>query len=217
MLIEAYPYFDAGGYRESRGSESFSVAGGPRLRAFGRIDERFRPELTKYPVFKIGPHECMISPHYLWPFEENFASPRYLAILHFKFLPDLSVRIRKAIEEKNYWSDSLEYRCYAQALEADIDLSLYSEASAKYSSARDLATRGLIAPIKWRPREPMLVAADRAFRARRTEMLSIRNIAAAHPADNAARRREVDGRVAGDPANVENGQGARSDVVGFLP
>lgn len=74
-LAAAYPYFDAEGYVEARYKEIISRKGGPRQRVFGHVDPKFRPELTKYPLFRLEGRELFANPHHIWPYEGNFESP----------------------------------------------------------------------------------------------------------------------------------------------
>ncbi|MGE0628804.1 MAG: glycosyltransferase family 2 protein, partial [Hyphomicrobiaceae bacterium] len=103
-LIEAYPLFDASGYKEEKYKEIISRKGGPRQRVFGTADPAFRPELTKYPLFKLSSYDIFANPHHIWPYSKNFASPCVLGILHFKFLPDTIRRIETAVKAENYWN-----------------------------------------------------------------------------------------------------------------
>jgi hypothetical protein len=148
-LLDSYPHYDAAGYDEQRFREIVSVKGGPRRRAFSAVDPAFNPELTKYPLFRPEPGEIMANPHHVWPYEGNFASPRHLAILHFKFLPNITSRIRTALAEGSYWDGSSEYRAYHEAFRRDPELSLHGPGSRRFTSAEQLVAEGLIAPVGW--------------------------------------------------------------------
>ncbi len=143
-LIDSYPFFDGSGYREAVFRQIVSRKGGPRQRVFGPADADFRPELTKYPLFKLSGHDVFANPHHIWPYEDNFSSPCYLGILHFKFLPDTISRIAESIKAENYWGGSLEYKCYHKVLSAEPDLSLWSGQSVRYDSVLQLIEHGLI-------------------------------------------------------------------------
>lgn len=182
-LLDAYPYFDLTGYRERKFTEIISVKGGPRVRVFGKVDRKFSPELTKYPLFRLNESEYMANPHHIWPFDHNFDSARYLAILHFKFLPDITRRIQKAVEQGNYWNGSFEYRCYARGIEAEPDLSLVDAESKQFRSAEDLLALGLIVPIGWAERLTRSAGMQVAFRRSRAALLASvpMRAAAGHP------------------------------------
>jgi glycosyltransferase involved in cell wall biosynthesis len=185
-LVERYPLYDGTGYAESRYKEVMSVKGGPRRRVFSAADPTFNPELTKYPLFRLLPGELMANPHHIWPYGENFASPRHLAILHFKFLPGTTEKIRIALAEKSYWGESAEYRCYHQVFGAEPELCLRDASSRRYVSPAGLAAEGLIAGIDW-PRPvalaDTLLASARRHRAALAEGLRFVPRPATLPAD----------------------------------
>lgn len=143
-LTEAYPYFDASGYKESKYPQIISRKGGPRQRAFGHVDPTFLPEMTKYPLFRLEDGETFANPHHIWPYPENFISPCYLGILHFKFLPNISAKIERNLQEANYWGGSLEYKCYDAVLRKNRQLSLMSNVSKRYEGPRSLIEESLI-------------------------------------------------------------------------
>lgn len=171
-LVDSYPYFDLDSYKEEKYKEIISVKGGPRPRVFGVSEPKFRPEMTKYPLFKINPGEFMANPHHIWPYDDNFASERLIGVLHFKFLPAIVDRIRKAIAEENYWDGSFEYKCYLKTLEQDKGISLLYPSSARYEGAADLVAKGMIAPVGW-DADPRPAASLRAaYLERRADLLS---------------------------------------------
>jgi hypothetical protein len=172
-LLDAYPLLDRDGYTEAEYKEVVSVKGGPRLRVFGTPDGKFRPELTKYPLFTLRPGEFMANPHHIWPYAGNFASPRFLGILHFKFLPDIVERIRHAVAAKNYWSGSFEYQCYQRVIDGQPDLSLAGPESVAYTSPAGLLDLRLLAPVPWPRLDAALAAMRTAYRARRRELLTV--------------------------------------------
>jgi glycosyltransferase involved in cell wall biosynthesis len=169
-LDAAYPYFDADSYTEEAYTETMSVKGGPRTRAFGHVDPKFRPEMTKYPIFRLTADACVANPHYIWPYRENFRSPRHLGVLHYKFLPNIAERIRRAVREENYWGGSLEYKCYATVLARQTSLSLMYPGSRRYAGPADLLAHKLIAPLDW-PDTPSAFEMIRAAYLRRRAAL----------------------------------------------
>ncbi|MGK7870629.1 glycosyltransferase family 2 protein [Falsiroseomonas sp. E2-1-a20] len=148
-LVDTYSFYDGEGYAESRHKDVMSVRGGPRKRMLGHLDPKFNPELTKYPLFKLGQQDIMASPHHLWPYEDNFASPRHLGILHFKFLPSFPDKVRAAVATRAYWDESLEYRCYEAVLQRNPDIAAHTAASRRYGGPVKLASDGLIARMDW--------------------------------------------------------------------
>jgi hypothetical protein len=163
MLVDLYPpgplaapeardpLYDADGYAETLCLERVSRKGGPRRRAFG-----FDPELTKYPLFHIRAGEVAASPHHLHPYRENYRSDCLLGLLHDKFAPGWRARAERAAAEGNYWRGSLEYRATLAALARDPGLALAYSGSRCYRTPADLVAAGLIAPIPWAGRSPIV-------------------------------------------------------------
>lgn len=143
-LLDTYPFFDGGGYDEQQFREIISRKGGPRQRVFGEASASFRPEMTKYPIFKLSGHDIFANPHHVWPYEANFVSPCVVGLLHFKFLPDTIRRIDEAVRAENYWGGSIEYKCYRTVLSRDPGLSLLSPISRRYDTPLSLVEAGLL-------------------------------------------------------------------------
>jgi hypothetical protein len=120
--------------------------GGPRRRAFCHIDPSFAPQLTKYPLFRLRPGETLVSPHYIHPPLEG-DDPCWIALLHFKFDVDGTARIADAVERKQYWRDSYEYRIYHEAITRCPGQTFMAEASRRYRSPADLVALGLIEEV----------------------------------------------------------------------
>ncbi|MEM1411692.1 MAG: glycosyltransferase family 2 protein [Pseudomonadota bacterium] len=141
--------FDGEGYATRETYCMNSVMGGPRARALATPDFALQPELTKYPLFRIGEEDLMANPHHLWPFGANYKSPCHLGLLHDKFGKDLLDKIERAIRENSYWNGSFEYRAYRAALQANPQLSLVYDGTRCYERPDDLVDAGLLAPIDW--------------------------------------------------------------------
>ncbi len=150
-LAEAFPFHDREGYRQFRLPGMIAVRGGPRRRVFARAGADFDPELSKLPLFRLAEGELSAHPHRLWPHAGNFASPRVLALLHFKFLPAFAEKMRRAVAEANYWRGSLEYRCYQQVLAKQPDLTLHGPHSACFRGSAGLVEAGVIEALDWPP------------------------------------------------------------------
>lgn len=164
MLVDLYPagplvapgvqgrrheLFDATGYQERLRPRMVSRIGGPRQRAFRVEGEPLSPELSKYPLFRALPGHLMANPHHHYPYEDNFASPCLLGLLHEKFRFDFVPRYERAVRERQYWNDSVEYRAYAEALARQPELSLEYEGSRRYTGPDDLLEAGLVEPLDW--------------------------------------------------------------------
>jgi hypothetical protein len=66
------------------------------------------------------------------------------ALLHFKFLGDFADKVARAVEAKNYWKDSAEYRRYAAKLAKDPGFGFAYPGSARYRGPGDLVAAGLM-------------------------------------------------------------------------
>jgi len=146
-LRDTYGWFDPGGYAEHRNALLVSRVGGPRRRVLGKVVPGFEPQLTKYPLFRPRDGDVAANPHYIWPGDPSPEDRCHLGILHFKFDGDFLSKIDDAVERRQYWRDSVEYRAYRDALRHDPLLSFHWAASRRYRSARDLVACGLIEPL----------------------------------------------------------------------
>jgi hypothetical protein len=148
-LAERFPYFDGDSYAERLVLGRISRTGGPRTRVFSTAAEALLPELSKYPLFHIRRGEVFHGPHCLYPYRDNYASPCLVGLLHYKFTEGFVAKARRAVRERSYWQESLEYRRYLLALEADRGLRLVYPGTRTYGGAADLVRAGLIEPIPW--------------------------------------------------------------------
>ncbi|MCY0096393.1 glycosyltransferase family 2 protein [Hoeflea ulvae] len=148
-LIEAYPLFDRTGYREYELPPLIAREGGPRQKLFEDSSTGVQPQLTKYPMFRLEPEDFFVNPHFLWPYDQNFASKCYLGLLHFKFVPHFTSKMDRAISEGNYWENSIEYQISKSALLKQQDLSFIGENTEFYRNPGSLVAYDVIAPIPW--------------------------------------------------------------------
>jgi Glycosyl transferase family 2/Glycosyltransferase family 25 (LPS biosynthesis protein) len=209
-LLAHYPYFDRTGYVEAKFREIISMKGGPRQRVFGASEPTFKPEMSKYPLFMSRAGEYMVNPHHIWPYDENFRSERYIAVLHYKFLPGLIERVRQAVAAKNYWDDSFEYRCYLRIFENDPDVSLYDpQVSAPYTDPRALVEADLIKSVDWSSVEKPNALYNRfntSFRIQRAKLMA----SASSPAGNGGATPAGKNDFA---SHVQRGEAARQPFV----
>ena len=155
-LGERFRLFDGTGYEEALCLERISRKGGPRRRRFSHPGDVFDPELTKYPLFRLGPGEVAASPHHLHPYRDNYLSDCFLGLLHYKFGEGFLAKAERASVEGNYWRGSLEYRRYLEIIARDRGLRLDYPGSRAYAGPADLVAAGLIAPIPWEERRNLL-------------------------------------------------------------
>lgn len=148
-LVERFPLFDPlFSYREKHFKQLISFKGGVRKRVFGHGLDEFNPEMTKYPLVRIGRHEILANPHHAWPYEENFVSGRLAALMHFKFMPDFLRICEESVLAGQYWGQSAEYRVYHKALEEKPELSLTFLGTREYGGSRDLVREGLLSSLR---------------------------------------------------------------------
>jgi hypothetical protein len=148
-LLAAYPFFDPDGYVEKGEVALTTRTGGPRQRVFSSIDPSFAPQLTKYPLFRLSSEETIVSPHYIQPPTAG-DDPCWIALLHFKFDADSRARIADAVERRQYWRDSYEYRVYQEAITQDPNLTFMGERSRRFRGTAELVELGIIEPIRRR-------------------------------------------------------------------
>jgi glycosyltransferase involved in cell wall biosynthesis len=148
-LPKRFPYFDGNSYSERLILTRISRTGGPRQRAFSHWRDAFSPELSKYPLFHVRPGEIFHSPHYLFPYRENYLSPCYIGLLHYKFTDNFLEKAMVAVRERSYWQDSFEYRRYLERLADGSRIRLIYSGTCEYRSPADLVATGLIERIAW--------------------------------------------------------------------
>ncbi len=116
-------------------------------RAPGRLKEIYPggsptfAKLWKVPLLKTGLGIKRIDTHSV-----NVMPPSdiQLALAHFKFYPATDSKVREALEKKNYFNASTEYRFLDLALEMLSDEDLVCDRSVKFQSAKSLENAGLL-------------------------------------------------------------------------
>lgn len=108
-------------------------------------------KLWKVPLLKTGLGIERIDTHSV-----NVMPPPdiQLALAHFKFYPATDEKVREALEKKNYFNASTEYRFLDLALEMLPDEDLVGERSVRFESAKSLEQVGLLF-ARERPASPM--------------------------------------------------------------
>ncbi|WP_208350158.1 glycosyltransferase family 2 protein [Pseudaestuariivita rosea] len=148
-LASAFQFFDSDSYVEDHYQMLISRKGGPRPRKLSASNPKFRPEMTKYPLFKPRQGDIMDNPHYISPPKENFLSGCMIALQHYKFLPGFVAKAEAAIKNKTYFSGSAEYQTYLAALAPEPELTLQYDGTTRYNGPNNLIEAGLIDPIDW--------------------------------------------------------------------
>jgi hypothetical protein len=151
-MLKRCPYFDrkelsgSANYQFQETSEGVHVRGGVRSRVIAEPSEDVFC-LSKVPLALWNERTAYCNMHFPFPFSCN---PRqnYGALLHFKFVGGFRKKVADAIQEKQYWKDSYEYRLYERWLGTGAPL--YNEQySVRYQGPDSLISQGLLQPIAW--------------------------------------------------------------------
>ena len=150
------PYFDGlGSYAIKGGHEDTWVRGGPRLRAFNSSNFEEAPALNKTALLKWQRRFAYyLSTHVAYPQFLNHAHTKHHeptgALLHFKFVSSFREKIHYAIQNKNHYNDSNEYKKYLERLEKSESYSLFSPISKMYEGPESLVMANLMTPGCWK-------------------------------------------------------------------
>ncbi|MFT4096966.1 MAG: glycosyltransferase family 2 protein [Rhodoblastus sp.] len=142
---DANPYFDRGPYFVAATpghTPSFSVRGGVRHRSFA-WDAKLggAPVIRKAPLVKVREGDAYLnSTHRI---NRKPLAPISGALLHFKFLGDFQTRIEEDVSRKDRPDTGRHYDIYAGALAGEVDKTLISAASHRYSDSLQLVSLGL--------------------------------------------------------------------------
>lgn len=166
-LMEAFCWFDSDSYVERKFDLIISRKGGPRKRTMANGDPNFNPEMSKYSLFRPRHGDLMVNPHHIIPAAENFVSPCYIGLLHYKFLPSFISKVRRSVNEKTYWNDSYEYRTYLHALTDNPKLSFRYNGTRRFVSSVDLVDANLIEAVMFEKTPSTILRAERRQARRR--------------------------------------------------
>ncbi len=142
--LDAEWFFDSDSYTVKNNE----VSGGPRSRMLSTKTEPFNNWLGKFPFGRFDTASGLIHIHEAYPYHLNAVSNQ-AAMAHLKFTSDFVSLVDRAVMEKQYLQDAMEYRIYQEALRQDPDWNLYHDGSRHFRGASSLIETGLIAPIDW--------------------------------------------------------------------
>lgn len=152
--LEACPYFDAYGYTKFyyKKYRNLFVQGGVRKRVFAKNNPASAPALNKVPLVKWRwNHVYVESMHMALPRRLNtgcYHTKTTGALLHYKFISQLSEKVKEELISKQHYNDSAEYKQYDAVIKKKNIL--YKEGvSARFNSWKDLARLGLINKGEW--------------------------------------------------------------------
>lgn len=146
-LAEAFPYFDSHGYSEHRNAEISARTGGPRQRVFGLNQPRFRPALTKYPLFRLSENDIAYNPHAIWPPLYSAKDPCLIALKHYKFDYEFHNRTKQAVLKKQYWNNSYEYKVYLNYIMKNPDATFFWHGSRVFARSSDFTDCKIISAL----------------------------------------------------------------------
>jgi len=154
--LETLTHFDAGNYTQRRNNRftELWIQGGPRQRQFFRAQPAKAPALNKTPLIFWRKHYVYVSStHLLLPrslnqtYEREGGEKICGALLHSKFLPDLTARAQEELKRGEHYANSAEYLAYSEKSDAISDL--WSEQSTEYAGWQQLERLGLISYGGW--------------------------------------------------------------------
>ena len=154
--LDTLTHFDAGNYTQRRNLRftELWIQGGPRQRLFFRAKPAKSPALNKTPLVFWHKHYVYISStHLLLPrslnqtYEREGGERICGALLHTKFLPDLTERAREELERGEHYDNSNEYLAYSEN-EAALG-EMWTEQSTEYVDWQQLERLGLISLGGW--------------------------------------------------------------------
>lgn len=108
--------------------------GGPRARFKDEELTKVPPLMTKQCLFYVQKDVKLLNSHFI---STITPSPLVAPLLHYKFLPEFSEKIKKALEEGQHWNEGIEYKSYEK--NDLVNKVLKVENSIKVTSGFDLA------------------------------------------------------------------------------
>lgn len=146
-VLTACCFFDAEGYRHRFDKYISPARGGVRQRMLHDLGISEQPPLlSKFPL-RFFDDECLfLSPHCTWPYSgEN--SDSLIGLKHYKFSMQDIDKISDALQNEQYYMQSMFYKYMADWFAKHPHQSLLSSISRRYSSSQDFVNARLIADI----------------------------------------------------------------------
>ena len=114
------------------------LKGGIRKTVFG-----LEPTLTKYPLLRPsrGAQPVTFSSHFC---QRARVADISCLLAHYKFDSSFKQRCLRAIQERNYYDNSREYRAYLRLLESESDLTLKRATARRFQGADELLDIGFL-------------------------------------------------------------------------
>lgn len=146
---QKYCYFDSDTYSFKKHKRFELITGGMRKRIFGSYED-IDPFLIKYPILFYQKGDIQYNSHFSFPFYKNFNTKLYLALLHYKFLPQDLEKVKKRVLDKNYALGSKEYVAYLKAYQDNNHLKLITSNSKQFKNSNDLQNIHFLDMIDWK-------------------------------------------------------------------
>lgn len=152
--LEACPYFDKVGYVKTYMPDfrNIWVQGGVRRRVFFSENPSSAPALNKVPLIQWKWYFAYVeSMHMALPrhLNEAVAQSKVVgALLHFKFINQLSEKVKLELLKKQHFNNSYEYRMYDELIQSK-EILYDSSVSEKYQNWRTLYEHGLLNKGEW--------------------------------------------------------------------
>lgn len=152
--LNSFKYFDGYGYVKSYNDFFHNdwIQGGVRRRVFFSSEPTSSPALNKISLIKW-------KKHYVYIQSMHMALPRRLnecvggnnvtgALLHFKFIPQIQIKINEELKLKQHFGGSIEYKNYAAKIK-NFSNFFDSTVSIEYSNSDTLIEYGLMQQGDW--------------------------------------------------------------------
>lgn len=118
-----------------------SIFGGMRMRVFG-----VEANLSKFSLIKFNPGI------HLSGGAHTIRGARVASIrgasLHFKFFNDFPDRVKEEVGREEHWNKAFEYKCYADTIKQNPEISLYHSGSVKFTDSHQLVKLGIMKSSK---------------------------------------------------------------------
>lgn len=113
------------------------LMGGMRRRVFG-----LNPCICKFPLVRFNKGMFLSAgAHFV---HGARIAPQRGALLHYKYLSDFEKNVRTEVKRGAHWNNASEYKGYLKTIEAENQLRLHSQVSAKLSGSHQLVELGIM-------------------------------------------------------------------------
>ncbi|TWU49476.1 glycosyltransferase family 2 protein [Rubripirellula reticaptiva] len=158
QMVDCCPLFDSEGYVRLELNDP--ADGVPRvIWSGGPIEREMNAPcgwLAKVPLMYWKAETWNWNPHVAYPFERNFSAPSG-AILHFKWLSDLSGVVGREIARNQRTYNAEKYRLLGRKIATQGDISLVSFRSRKYEGSSSIVGAGFADVVDWNNEQERII------------------------------------------------------------